>query len=148
LWALARIDYQSRALCGGLHTNNWGSTIRWKCALTKSKWWYIKMTSEPVIDHRNISKIKGDNFTSAYPHSQIAFSIIILVAYLYKEFTRVSLDIDITKILQILFFTHSSQNSTAQNGCTGWSGSMLVANALRWFCHDTTHLLIDGQNIY
>jgi hypothetical protein len=21
--------------------------------------------------------------------------------------------------------------------CTGWSGSMLVTNALRWFCHDT-----------
>jgi hypothetical protein len=26
-------------------------------------------------------------------------------------------------------------------GCAGWSGSMLVANALRWFCHDTAHFM-------
>jgi hypothetical protein len=25
-------------------------------------------------------------------------------------------------------------------GCAGWSGSMLVANPLCWFCHDTTHM--------
>jgi hypothetical protein len=25
---------------------------------------------------------------------------------------------------------------------TGWSGSMLVANALRWFCHDAAHIEI------
>jgi hypothetical protein len=24
-------------------------------------------------------------------------------------------------------------------GCAGWSGSMLVANALCWFCHDAAH---------
>jgi hypothetical protein len=24
-------------------------------------------------------------------------------------------------------------------GCAGWSGSMLVANALCWFCHDEAH---------
>jgi hypothetical protein len=27
-------------------------------------------------------------------------------------------------------------------GCAGWSGSMLVANALRWFCRDAAQLLI------
>jgi hypothetical protein len=26
-------------------------------------------------------------------------------------------------------------------GCAGWSGSMLVANALFWFCRDTVHIL-------
>jgi hypothetical protein len=25
-------------------------------------------------------------------------------------------------------------------GCAGWSGSMLVANTLRWFCRDAAHL--------
>jgi hypothetical protein len=26
--------------------------------------------------------------------------------------------------------------------CAGWSGSMLVANALCWFCRDATHILL------
>jgi hypothetical protein len=26
-------------------------------------------------------------------------------------------------------------------GCAGWSGSMLVANALCWFCHDAAHIV-------
>jgi hypothetical protein len=24
--------------------------------------------------------------------------------------------------------------------CAGWSGSMLVANPLRWFCRDAAHI--------
>jgi hypothetical protein len=27
-------------------------------------------------------------------------------------------------------------------GCAGWSGSMLVANALCWLCHDAAHILV------
>jgi hypothetical protein len=27
-------------------------------------------------------------------------------------------------------------------GCAGWSGSMLVANPLCWFCHDTAHFCV------
>jgi hypothetical protein len=37
-------------------------------------------------------------------------------------------------------------------GCTGWSGSMLVANPLFWFCHDTAQILLillieDAENV-
>jgi hypothetical protein len=31
-------------------------------------------------------------------------------------------------------------------GCAGWSGSMLVANALCWFCRDVAHLSITAPD--
>jgi hypothetical protein len=33
-------------------------------------------------------------------------------------------------------------------GCAGWSGSMLVANPLCWFCHDAAHIVIFGKSGY
>jgi hypothetical protein len=30
-------------------------------------------------------------------------------------------------------------------GCAGWSGSMLVANALCWFCHAAAHILVPNK---
>jgi hypothetical protein len=29
-------------------------------------------------------------------------------------------------------------------GCAGWSGSMVVANALCWFCRDEAQMLLDA----
>jgi hypothetical protein len=32
-------------------------------------------------------------------------------------------------------------------GCAGWSGSMLVANALCWFCRDAAHIFLRCKNL-
>jgi hypothetical protein len=32
------------------------------------------------------------------------------------------------------------------HGCAGWSGSMLVANALCWFCHDAAQMMVKEKD--
>jgi hypothetical protein len=32
--------------------------------------------------------------------------------------------------------------------CAGWSGSMLVANPLCWFCHDAAHMIFVERYIW
>jgi hypothetical protein len=36
--------------------------------------------------------------------------------------------------------TSRGTDSEQHGSCTGWSGSMLAANALCWFCHDAAHI--------
>jgi hypothetical protein len=33
-------------------------------------------------------------------------------------------------------------------GCAGWSGSMLVANPLCWFCLDTAHMSLMAEFLH
>jgi hypothetical protein len=47
-------------------------------------------------------------------------------------------------LLQVVKLIANSMNhDQTANGCAGWSGSMLVANALCWFCRDAAHISVD-----
>jgi hypothetical protein len=42
----------------------------------------------------------------------------------------------------VIELVSEQHGSLSDCGCAGWSGSMLVANALCWFCHDAAQIIL------